>query len=293
MFAAISEIPISEKRSAASRPLMAADSRIEFTAYCPPSVSEILATSFDYCIGRVDNNTVLKYLHKKQYPDVEAQENLAVEAQIYTLLGHHNRIVRFKGGDALHGLLLEYAANGSVTQYLKVHNPTTLQRLIWSQQAAEGIAYIHASVILHCDINTNNLLLDKDLNIKLADFQGRYLAPDGSVLLDGRSSENVKSSMPRSNPNHADQKTDIFALGSAIYYIMQGHEPFPELNSLNDNDESEIVARFTSGRFPPLSPHSGGGIVYGCWSGRYESAIEVVEDLKRIVEVIQSVECKA
>jgi hypothetical protein len=38
---------------------MAADSRIEFTAYCPPSVSEILATLFDYCIGRVDDDTVL------------------------------------------------------------------------------------------------------------------------------------------------------------------------------------------------------------------------------------------
>jgi serine/threonine protein kinase len=172
-----------------------------------------------------------------------------------------------------------------VTQYLKIHNPTTLQRLKWSQQAAEGVAHIHASAVLHCDISTNNLLLDKDLNIKLADFQGRLLALDGSVLLDGRSSENVKSSMPRSDPNHADQKTDIFALGSAIYYIMQGHEPFPELNSLNDNDESEIIARYTSGRFPPLSSHLGGNIVYGCWSGRYESAIEVVKDLKRIVEM--------
>jgi hypothetical protein len=50
---------------------MAADSRIEFTAYCPLGVSEILATLFDYYIGRVDDDTVLKYLYKKQYPIVE------------------------------------------------------------------------------------------------------------------------------------------------------------------------------------------------------------------------------
>jgi serine/threonine protein kinase len=232
-------------------------------------------------------------LSKTSYDDIEAWENLAVKAQIYTTLGHHNRIIRFKGGDAWQGLRLEYTTNGSVAQYLKFHSPTTLQKLKWSQQATEGTAYIHGLGVLHCDINVNNLLLDKDLNIKLADFQGRYLAPDGSVLLNGRSSENVKSSMARSDPNHADQKTDIFALGSAIYYIMQCYEPYLELNSLDDGDESEIITRYTSGLFPPLSSHLGGNVVRSCWPGRYESTIKVVEDLKKIVERMQNVEVKA
>jgi len=73
---------------------MAADTRIEFTAYSPPGVSKILATSFDYCISRIDDNTVLKYLHKKQYRDVEAQENLAVKAQLYTQNCFQDRLFR-------------------------------------------------------------------------------------------------------------------------------------------------------------------------------------------------------
>jgi serine/threonine protein kinase len=130
---------------------MAADTIIEFTAHCPLGVTEILATSFDYCIGRIDHETGLKYLHKKQSPDIEAQ--------IYTILGHHHRIISFKGGNALQGLRLEFATNGSLAQYLKLHNPSILQKLSWSQQAAEGTAYIHASSVLHCDLNVNNLLL--------------------------------------------------------------------------------------------------------------------------------------
>jgi serine/threonine protein kinase len=120
-----------------------------------------------------------------------------------------------------------------VAQYLRQTNvsPTTSQRLKWAQQAAEGMAYIHRLGVLHCDTNANNLL-DEDLDIKFADFQRRYLSLDGTILLNGLSSENVKSSMPRSDPNYADQKTDIFALGSAIYYMMTGHEPFPELDPL-------------------------------------------------------------
>ena len=50
--------------------------------------------------------------------------------------------------------------------------------------------------------------------------------------------------MSRSDSNYADQKTDIFALGSTIYYTITGHEPFPDLNPLDDNDEAEIVTRY-------------------------------------------------
>jgi hypothetical protein len=72
----------------------------------------------------------------------------------------------------------------------------------------------------------------------------------------------VKSSIPRSNPNYADQKTDIFALESAVYYIITGYKPFPELDSFDDDDEAEIVARYRSGRFPGLDIYFGGRIVY-------------------------------
>lgn len=54
------------------------------------------------------------------------------------------------------------------------------------------MSYIHESSVLHRDTNVNNLLLDKDLNLKYVDFQGRHLAPDGTILLDDLSSENVK-----------------------------------------------------------------------------------------------------
>jgi serine/threonine protein kinase len=149
------------------------------------------------------------------------------------------------------------------------------------------MAYIHKLGVLHRDTNANNLLLDKNLNIKFADFQGRYLSPDGTILLDGLSSENVKSFMPRPDPNYADYKTDIFALGSVIYYMMTGHEPFPELDPFDDDDEAEIVARYKSGRFPSLDVRLGGRIVHSCWAGAYGSASEVVNDLQEFIKATQ------
>ena len=53
--------------------------------------------------------------------------------------------------------------------------------------------------------------------------------------------------MPR-QPGTADRYSDLFAVGSAIYEIMTGHEPHEHLDSI-DNME-EIEALIAAGKFP-------------------------------------------
>jgi serine/threonine protein kinase len=131
-------------------------------------------------------------------------------------MGQHHRIVSFKGKYE-DWLLLEYMPNGSIADYLDGANPKLWiqERLKWIVQAAEAVAFIHKKGVLHCDISTANLLLDKKLNIRLYDLQGRLLNSGGTVRRNSESAEDIKSSMPRSDPNDANRKTNIFALGSA------------------------------------------------------------------------------
>lgn len=95
----------------------------------------VIACSFDYLIGRIDDHTVLKYLQDQE--DSQARASLEVEAQIYCILGEHDRILKFKGSNN-YGILLQFAENGSLTNYLKsaTVSPTTTQRVKWAQQAA-------------------------------------------------------------------------------------------------------------------------------------------------------------
>ncbi|KAF1960727.1 kinase-like protein [Byssothecium circinans] len=261
----------------------------------PPRVKTILASGANNYIGLVGVDTVLKFpqLPPEKAPDQvadgkiyaalrqEAVFGLTVEKEILKVLGHNDRIIGFKG-EHEDGLLLEYMPNGSVADYLCGSNPLPplKKRLKWALQAAEAVAYVHKKSVLHCDISGGNLLLDKDLNIKLCDFQGRLLHSDGTVLLDGGSAEGVRSSMPRADPTSANRKTDIFALGSAIYFMMSGRPPFSELDSWKDREE--IERRFKTGQFPPLGEIQGGGVVKRCWTGRYESADQAIHDLKEL-----------
>ena len=206
-------------------------------AWYPRGVKNVIASGSNSLIGLIDENTVLKYpqlplkkplgldfAKEKMYNILRQGQliGLGVEEQILGVLGEHRQIIGLLGKHE-EGLLLEYMPNGSVADYLYKANPQPpiQERLEWALQAAEAVAYIHAKRVIHCDISAGNLLLDKDLNVKLCDFQGRLLYPDGTIHLNGDSAEGVKSSMPRSDPNDANQKTDIFALRSAIYFMIK------------------------------------------------------------------------
>ena len=94
--------------------------------------------------------------------------------------------------------------------------------------------------------------------------------------------------MPRSDTNYADGKTDIYALGSAIYGIIIGSEPFPEVDPLNNSRKTERATRCKSGRLPHLETDFGGDIIHTYWARGYESASELDGDLRKRIGVTQN-----
>ncbi|KXG51293.1 uncharacterized protein PGRI_095540 [Penicillium griseofulvum] len=247
---------------------------IEVPRYYPPGVSEIIGRGGECFVGAIDEFTVLKY------PCIPGDcESIQIEAQLLKVLGSHPRIIAFKGLTE-NGLVLQRASNGSLNDYIASQSFIPLdRRLLWCKQAAEAISYIHEKRVIHCDINLRNLLLDSNLDILLADFQGMLKSVDGNTILDGLSRECSKSYQPRIHGDYACVTTDLFALGSAIYFIMTGHEVFPELDSLEDDEE--ILSRFQKGLFPNGNHHCS-QITEKCWKQQYRQAAEVVSDLSLI-----------
>jgi serine/threonine protein kinase len=250
------------------------DEVVHVQPYFPERVQYIMTTGSCHYIGFVDETTVLKYPHIKG-----PSPALDVEHTIFKQLGEegkHHHIIEFKGKHQ-DGLLLEYAPCGSLETYIRETDITTEEKIRFAKETAEGVAYAHGKNVIICDINVRNVLLDAERHVKLCDFQGRLLGSDGEVIHDGGASENAESFMPRDDKDFADVKTDIFALGSTIYYIATGHRPFPELDTIDD--EAEFIRRFREDQFPHLETEVGGEVVRKCWECRYSSASEVVADL--------------
>jgi serine/threonine protein kinase len=250
----------------------------EVRRYLPQQVKRIIATGGGCWIGEIDDTTVLKY------PQIRGDmSELRIEAKMLEVLGQHPHIVQSKGLTE-DGLLLEFAPNGNLHHHLTAHPETPVeQRMVWCLHLTKAVHYIHTKRILHCDIRHDNLLLDSNLNLKLADFQGQHFSKGGEILLDGLSLESTKAYLPRTPPDHARVKSDLFALGSALYFIMMGHEVFPELDHMNDDDE--IERRFRAGEFPK-DLHACSEVTQRCWKQTYLSAQQVLTDLEAIQDLM-------
>ncbi|KAF9740419.1 hypothetical protein PMIN01_03054 [Paraphaeosphaeria minitans] len=86
--------------------------------------------------------------------------------------------------------------------------------------------------------------------------------------------ESVRFFLPRDVTATPNVKSDIFALGSAIYYIMTGREPYDALT------DAEVAACYYSGGdFPSVDSIPCGQIILGCWRGGFNSADKVFRDL--------------
>lgn len=244
--------------------------------YCPPGVKEIIGAGTFSFIGVVDEFTVFKY---PLVPN-DGMEQLEIERKLLEIVCPHPHIIQLKGYSEA-GIYLERATNGSLAEYLlesgrPSSSISTLQRISWCREAAEAIAHIHSRRVLHCNISPSNLLLDQDLHIKLADFQGALLSEAGEILLEGAAGDSTRYCLPRENTCIPELRADMFALGSTIYFIMMGYEVFANVNS-----EDEIEESFAQKLFP-RDTRACGAVALKCWMQQYGSADEAVVDLEAI-----------
>ncbi|KAL2695279.1 hypothetical protein AAEP93_004032 [Penicillium crustosum] len=251
----------------------------------PPGVEEVISRGSCH-VGRLNDKSVLKYA--SDFNDPNYLMSIKIEYRILQILGPHPRIVESKGL-AEDGLILKYYPNGTLRNYIKNHPYETLERRIdWCEQIVDTLCFVHSKRVIHCDICLHNILLDDNFDIILADFQGLVISREtGLTMLDGLTRECAKSYMPRENLWSASYRTDLFALGSALYHLINGHEVFPELDSFED--EKIISARFANGEYPK-NDYLGGHIVEKCWRGEYASAAEVLTDIAEIQAAVRFVD---
>jgi serine/threonine protein kinase len=135
-------------------------------------------------------------------------------------------------------------------------------------QAAQAVSFVHSRGIIHCDIHPNNFLLDDQLNLRLCDFSGSLFGK-----LDGQAMESTRFFLPRDPLTTPTEWTDLFALGSTIYYIMCGQEPYRDLS------DDDVTARYERGEFPDVTTVPYGRIIRACWTGTFSNAHDLEQAL--------------
>lgn len=168
----------------------------------------------------------VKRLYEHNYRRVEQFMN---EIEILTRLRHKNLV-------SLYGctsrrcrellLVYEYIPNGTVADHLhgdraKTSPLTWPIRMSIAIETASALAYLHASDTVHRDVKTNNLLLDINFSVKVADFGLSRLFPNDVTHV---------STAPQGTPGYVDpeyhqcyqltSKSDVYSFGVVLIELI-------------------------------------------------------------------------
>ncbi|XP_056176394.1 putative leucine-rich repeat receptor-like serine/threonine-protein kinase At2g19230 isoform X3 [Syzygium oleosum] len=190
-------------------------------------------------LGTLDNGTavavkMLSESSRQGYKEFQA------EAQLLMIL-HHRNLVSLLGycNQSKHmALIYEYMANGNLWQHLsgkvKMHptgdHPKVLtwsNRLQIAVDAAQGLDYLHNGCkpsIIHRDMKTTNILLNEELQAKVADF--------GLSRAFATEKDSHVSTFPAGTPGYVDpeihssgnfnKKSDVYSFGIVLSELITG-----------------------------------------------------------------------
>ena len=142
-------------------------------------------------------------------------------------------------------ICMEYCENNNLDTYIKkeIKNKNKIsQNFIWkvAYQVLNALKYLHIEKkMVHKDIKPENLLMDKNENIKLGDFSSSGIMPMLSKIATSIRMTNNKNSygstpLFKCPEKNITFKSDIWSLGVTLYYLAKLEYPF------DGNDEDEV-----------------------------------------------------
>ncbi|KAJ8761221.1 hypothetical protein K2173_001277 [Erythroxylum novogranatense] len=180
--------------------------------------------------------------------NMKRAEQFMNEIEILARLRHKNLVTLYgcssrRSQDLL--LVYEYIPNGTVADHL--HGRRTDSRLLtWpvrlsiAIETAGALAYLHASDVIHRDVKTNNILLDNQFCVKVADFGLSRLLPTDVTHV---------STAPQGTPGYVDpeyyqcfqltEKSDVYSFGVVLIELVSSLEP---VDTSRDRQEINLAS---------------------------------------------------
>jgi WD40 repeat protein/tRNA A-37 threonylcarbamoyl transferase component Bud32 len=169
--------------------------------------------------------------------DLVARQRFAREAQAAAAVRHLHVVTIHAVSEAngLPFLVMEYVAGGSLQEYLDSHAPPDWRAVArLGAEVASGLAAAHAHNLVHRDIKPSNILLqtggsDHELGTaKIGDFGLARVVDDARLTRTGIIPGTPMYMSPeQSLCEPLDGRADLFSLGSVLYALCTGREPFP------------------------------------------------------------------
>lgn len=231
----------------------------------------------------------IKVLRDELSDNAQQAERFIRESRTLHNLSHRNIVNILDVGrleDGRDYIAMEYVDGMTLKEYiLKKRRLSFDETVDAAVQICDALEHAHENGIIHRDIKPQNILLDRDGTLKVADFGTARLIDQNTLTMAGR---DVIGSVHYISPEQAkggiiDARSDIYSLGVSIFEMATGTLPFT-------GDDAITVAMKHINQSPrrpkevnPDIPQCLNDIILKCLSKdplkRYQTAGELKEDL--------------
>ena len=177
----------------------------------------------------LDRNVAIKMLRDQFLSDKELLEQFQREAKSAARLVHPYIIniydVVSEGSNQY--IVMEYVDGVTLKEYMQEHKLSLNAVLEIGVRLADALQHAHSHRIIHCDIKPQNILLDKNMNPKIADFGIAKMVTNQTMVY----SKAVMGSVHYISPEQASGGnitacSDVYSLGIVLFEMLTGQVPY-------------------------------------------------------------------
>ena len=240
----------------------------------------------------------IKLISEDTIPDESARRQLYTEARIASSLNHTN-ICRIKdvieeSGQA--AIVMEFVDGQILTDVIPANAGLPFDVVVeYGIQIADAVAHAHKNDVIHRDLKSGNVMVDRDGCIKLLDFglSKIHRRSDAPISLQnpdsGNSSDAIVGTPPYWAPevlkhHPSDTRSDIWSLGVLLFEMASGQMPFKGATII---ELGSAILHLPPLPLPEHVPESLSKITYRCLCKEIGQRYQHVSELKAALEAIE------
>ena len=174
----------------------------------------------------------IKVLRPEYESDMEFVRRFSREAEAAAKMSHENIVNMLDVGieGDMRYIVMEYVDGQTLKEMIRdegrIHPDVALRMTI---RILAAVDHAHRNGIVHRDIKPQNILVDKQGRVKVADFGIARLKASQTTQLDpnGSAMGSVHYLSPeQARGEVADEQSDLYSVGVVLYEMLTGHVPF-------------------------------------------------------------------
>ncbi len=251
-----------------------------------------MATVYKAKCRLLNRFVAIKVLKDTLNNEEETLKHFKSESLSTAKLSHHNIVSIYDVGeeDGINYIVMELVDGITLKEYIdKKGKLDWNEALEFTMGIALALQCAHENEIIHRDIKPHNILITKDHTVKVADY-GIARAVSGDTMV---ASKDTMGSVRYISPEQArggyvDGRSDIYSLGVVLYEMLTGVVPFDGENPVSiammKLNETPAPVRLLNPEIPENIEEFTMKMISKEQHARYQSAIDVISDIKAIME---------